>query len=335
MKICVYGAGAIGGLIAARLAQVPGVDVSLVARGAQLDAVRKSGLRLLEGASQRVVAVHATDDPRTLGAQDYVFVALKAQQFTTALDGIATLLGPDTVVVPPTTTIPYWYFHGLPGAHEGRQIEAIDPGQRQWDSIDPARVLGCVFRVAAESVEPGLVRQNGSYARLPIGEPDGTRSPRAARLSTVMTEAGFESPVVPDIRGWLWHKMISSLCWNPLAVLTQATWGKLAGQPRVRALALRMMQEADAVATALGGQPPISIDERMAAPLSAPQHKMSMLQDLERGRPLEYQPIVESLVAMREIAGLSTPTIDEIYALLSLRAGDHSQGHPPDRRGRG
>jgi 2-dehydropantoate 2-reductase len=320
MKICVFGAGAIGGLIAARLAQVPGIEVSLVARGAQLAAIRQSGLRLVEGTSVRAVPVQATDDPATLGAQDCVFVTLKAQQFTPALDGIGALLGPHTVVVPPTTTIPYWYFHRLTGPHEGRRIEAIDPGQRQWDAIDPGRVLGCVFRVAAESVEPGLIRQTGSYARLPIGEPDGTSSERAVRLSALMNQAGFESPVVPDIRGWIWHKMISSLCWNPLAVLTQATWGRVAGQPRIHALARRMMDEADAVATALGGKPPLSIEERMAAPLSAPDHKMSMLQDLERGRPLEYEPIIESLHAMRTIAGLGTPTIDDIYALLSLRA---------------
>jgi 2-dehydropantoate 2-reductase len=320
MKICVYGAGAIGGLIAGRLAQVPNVSVSLVARGIQLEAIRRNGLRIQDGTSVQTAAVQATDDPSTLGHQDYIFVTLKAQQFTPALEGIATLLGPTTAVLPPTTTIPYWYFHGLPGPFEGRRVEALDPGNLQWNAIDPRRVLGCVFRVAAESLEPGLVRQNGSYAKLPIGEPDGSTSERALRLSKVMNQAGFESPVVPDIRGWLWHKMISSLCWNPLAVLTQATWGKLAGQPLIHALARRMMDEADAVASMLGGTPPISIEERMTAPTSAPDHKMSMLQDLERGRPLEYEPIFESLHAMRAIAGLTTPTIDEIYALLSLRA---------------
>lgn len=327
MKICVFGAGAIGGLIAARLAQVPGADVSVVARGAALEAIRRHGLRLADGPLQRTVAVRATDEPATLGAQDYVFVTLKAQQFTRALDGISTLLGPDTVVLPPTTTIPYWYFHGLRGPHEGRRIEAIDPGQAQWRAIDPARVLGCVYRVAAESPAPGVVRQNGRYARLPIGEPDGLSSARAMRLSAVMAQAGFESPVVPDIRGWLWHKMISSLCWNPLAVLTQATWGRLAGQAEVLTIARRMMDEADAVASALGGRPPLSIEERMAAPLSAPDHRMSMLQDLERGRPLEYQPILESLHAMRDIAQLATPTVDGIYALLRLRDEAISKPH--------
>jgi 2-dehydropantoate 2-reductase len=328
MKICVFGAGAIGGLIAARLAQVPAVQVSVVARGEQLASIRLRGLRLQEGLTTRSACVDATDDPATLGVQDYVFVTLKAQQFTPSLQDIAPLVGPETVVIPPTTAIPYWYFHGLSGPHSGHRVQALDPGHRQWDAIHPSQVLGCVFRVAAETMEPGLVRQEGSYARLPIGEPDGTSSERAARLSEVMTRAGFESPVVPNIRGWIWHKMISSLCWNPLAVLTRATWGQLAGQPRVLALARRMVEEADLIATSLGGTPPIPIEERMAAPLSAPNHRMSMLQDLERGRPLEYEPLRDSFHAMRSIAGLATPTIDDVYALLQLRAAAMSTDVP-------
>ena len=331
MKVCVFGAGAIGGLIAARLAQVPDVRVSVVARGETLEAIRDRGLRIVEGMAMRTVSVEATDDPSTLGEQDYVFVTLKTQQFSPSLPAITRLIGPETVVIPPTTAIPYWYFHGLGGPCDGRRVEALDPGQRQWDAIHPSRVLGCVFRVAAETVAPGVVRQDGSYARLPIGEPDGTRSERALRLSRVMTAAGFESPVVSEIRGWIWHKMISSLCWNPLAVLTCATWGQLAADPCLAALARRMVEEADAVADALGGRPPISIDERMAAPLSAPLHKMSMLQDLERGRPLEYEPMLDSFRALRDIARLRTPAIEDVYALLQLRAASakrSAQFHP-------
>ncbi|KQW54565.1 2-dehydropantoate 2-reductase [Variovorax sp. Root411] len=320
MKICVFGAGAIGGLIAARLARVKGVDVSVVARGATLDAIRRNGLQIVDCTSCERVAVAVTGDPRELGVQDYVFVTVKSQQFTPSLGGIAELIGPETVVIPPTTTIPFWYFHELSGPHRDRHLETIDPGQAQWNAIGPTRVLGCVFRVAAESPGPGVVRQTGSYARLPIGEPDGTRSIRAARLSEVMSRAGFESPVVSDIRSWIWHKMISSLCWNPLAVLTMATWGTLARDPSVHLLARRMMDEADAVASALGGTVPLSIEERMSAPLSAPNHKMSMLQDLENGRPLEYAPILESFTSMRDVAQIVTPTIDEVYALLKLRA---------------
>jgi len=333
MDICIFGAGAIGGLIASRLAQVPQVRISVVARGRHLEAIRRRGLRVVEGSATRAVHVDATDDSATLGTQDYVFVTVKSQQFTPSLQHVAPLVGPNTVVIPPTTAIPYWYFHGLGGPHDGRRVEALDPGHRQWDAIPPSQVLGCVFRVAAQVVEPGAVRQDGGYARLPLGEPDGTLSERALRLSRVMNLAGFESPVVPDIRGWLWHKAISSLCWNPLAALTGATWGQLASDPRVLALARRMIDEADAVAASLGGAPPIPIDERMAAPFSAPHHRMSMLQDLEAGRPLEYEPLLASFHALREIAGHASPTIDDVYALLHLRADAGAVArrpfHPP------
>ncbi len=264
--------------------------------------------------------VTATDNPADLGPQDYVFIALKSHQLADILGPIQSLLGSDTVVIPPTTGIPYWYFHGQTGIHANRRIDRLDPHGRLWDAIPPERVLGCVFRVAAEVVEPGVVRQDGSYARLPVGEPDGSLSVRARRLSEAMTTAGFDSPVVNNIRSWLWIKMISSMCWNPVAVLTLATWGEISDSPELVRLVTRMMSEADAVATALGGEPPIPMAERIASARSAPHHKMSMLQDLERGRPLEYQVIVDSIEAMRDIAGLQTPTIDSVLALLQLRA---------------
>jgi 2-dehydropantoate 2-reductase len=320
MNICVFGAGAIGSLIAARLARVSGVNVSVIARGKQLAAIRSNGLRVLGAGEDFSVRVTATDNPVELGPQDYVFVALKSHQFEEALDSIQPLLGPETVVIPPTTGIPYWYFHGQQGVHANRRIERLDPNGRLWAAIPPERVLGCVFRVATEVVSPGVVRQDGTYARLPVGEPDGSDSVRARRLSDVMTAAGFDSPVVNNIRSWLWIKMISSMCWNPVAVLTLATWGELSESEALLRVVRRMMTEADAVATALGGEPSISTEERIAAARAAPHHKMSMLQDLERGRPLEYQVIVASIEAMRDIAGLPTPTIDGVLALLQLRA---------------
>lgn len=320
MKVCVYGAGAIGSLIAARLARVADVEVSVIARGAQLAAIREHGLRIADDDRDIAARVRATDDPATLGEQDYVFVALKQHQFVGALDSMQPLLGARTSVIPPTTGIPYWYFHAQPGAHENRRIERLDPGGRLWAAIAPERVLGCVFRVAAEVVAPGVVRQDGIYARLPVGEPDGSSSARVRRLSDAMCAAGFESPVVDNIRGWLWVKMISSLCWNPVAVLTLATWGELSDNVGIIDVVRRMMEEADAVACALGGAPPISTAERLASARSAPHHRMSMLQDLERGRPLEYQVLADSIEAMREIAGLDTPTIDAVLALLHMRA---------------
>lgn len=321
MKICIFGAGAIGGFVATHLAQVPGLTVSVVARGAHLAAIRERGLRVVTPQGEKSARVQATDRPADLGPQDVVFIALKQHQVASALDGLSALLGPQTAVVPPTTGIPYWYFHGLPGPHAGHQIDRLDPGGEQWRRLGPARALGCVYWVATEVIEPGVVHHDGHLLRFPIGEPDGSTSPRIERLNEAMAAAGLNPQIVPEIRAWIWAKMISSLCWNPVATLTGATLAEMNASPEVVTIVRRMMTEADALAARVGvDRLPLSIDERIAAARNAGAHKMSMLQDLERGRPLEIDVLMESIVAMRELAQSPTPTIDDLYALLRLRA---------------
>ena len=321
MKICVFGAGAIGGYLAVHLAQVDGVQLSVVARGAHLAAIRHGGLVLESPRGTLRARVRATDDPGELGPQDVVIVALKSHQVGAALGGIQTLLGPHTAVVPPTTGIPYWYFHALPGAFLNRQVERLDPQGLQWRQMPPQRVIGCVYWVASEVTAPGVVHHDGSLSRFPIGEPDGSTSERLTRLAGALAAAGLEAPIVPDIRAWIWAKMISSLCWNPVATLTLATLSQMTGRPEIVAIVRAMMNEADALARRFGVErTPITIDQRIAAARNAGQHKMSMLQDLERGRPLEIQVLVDSIDAMRELAPSPTPTIDTVYALLRLRA---------------
>jgi 2-dehydropantoate 2-reductase len=321
MKICVFGAGAIGGYVAARLAQVDGVEVSVIARGAHLEAIRRDGLRLLSPAGDVQARLPATDAPSDLGPQDAVFIALKSHQMDGALDGLAALLGPETMVLPPTTGIPYWYFHGLAGPHRDRQIERLDPGGRQWRALAPERVIGCVYWAAAEVSAPGVIRHDGSLSRFPIGEPDGTSSVRVQRLAGAFAKAGLEAPVTPDIRAWIWAKMVSSLTWNPIACLTGATLEELTVRPEIVSIVRRVMTEADGLALQLGVERmPISIEGRIEAARKAGAHKMSMLQDLERGRPIEIDVLVDSISAMREIAGAETPTIDDFFALLKARA---------------
>lgn len=331
MKICVYGAGAIGGFIAARLSQVDGVDVSVVARGANLDAIRANGLQLISPTGNIRAKVRTSVDPAELGVQDYVFLTLKSHQVTPSLPEIAKLIGPGTAVLPPTTGIPYWYFHGLDG-FESRAIEAIDPGGAQWRAIPGDKVLGVAYWLASEMTGPGVVHHDGNIARIPVGEPDGTISPRAKRLSEVMIAAGIEAPAVPDIRSWIWIKMISSLSWNPVAVLTRSTLGEICARPRAVSIIHRMMEEADAVAARLGAVPPMTIEERIAVARDAGGHKMSMLQDLERGRPLEVDILQGSLEAMRDIADLETPTIDDIYALANLHIAALNRDSQPEGR---
>lgn len=325
MRICIFGAGAIGGFVAAHLAQVDGVEVSVVARGAHLAAIREHGLRVHSPKGELAARVRATDRAEDLGPQDIVFIALKQHQLPPALPALASLLGPETTVVPPTTGIPYWYFHGLGGAQGGQQIERLDPGGAQWRTLGPSRALGCVYWVATEVIEPGLIHHDGKLLRFPIGEPDGRVSPRLQRLADAMNAAGLNAQVVPDIRAWIWAKMISSLSWNPLAVLTGATLDRLTASPEVVAIVRRMMREAERVAEALGVERwPINTDERIAAARNAGAHRMSMLQDWDRGRPLEVDVLTDSVAAMRDLAGVATPTIDEIYGLLRLRASSAS-----------
>ena len=222
-------------------------------------------------------------------------------------------------MVPPTTGIPYWYFDGLGGAHGGRQLDRLDPGGAQWRTLGPARALGCVYWVATEVSEPGVVHHAGKLLRFPIGEPDGMTSPRLQRLADAMAAAGLNPQIVPDIRAWIWAKLISSLSWNPLAVLTGVTLDRLTASPELAGIVRRMMREAEAVAEALGiTHWPISTDERIAAARNAGAHRLSMLQDWDCGRPLEIDVLTESVAAMRELAGLPTPTIDEVYALLRM-----------------
>lgn len=317
MKICIFGGGAIGGLIAAKLSTVTGVEVSMIARGEQLTALRAGGIELHSPTGNVHAQIRVTDDPRELGVQDYVFITLKSHQLLSAVPQIAALVGPDTVVLPPTTGIPYWYFHGLEG-QAPRSIERLDPGGQLWNALPVGQVLGVVYWFACEATAPGVVHHDGSSVRMPVGEPDGSLSPRVTRLAEVLAAAGFDSPAVDNIRAWIWIKMISSLAWNPVAVLTRATLGEIIAEPRLVDMVRRMMAEADAVAARLGAVAPLPIEERIAIARNASGHKMSMLQDVERGRPLELDVLVDSIEAMRDIADLPTPTIADVYALLKL-----------------
>ncbi len=202
-----------------------------------------------------------------------------------------------------------------------RRLEQLDPQGQQWATLAPARVLGCVYWVATEVTQPGVIHHDGRLSRFPMGEPDGTFSPRMTRVADVFKAAGLEAPVVPDIRAWIWTKMISSLCWNPIAVLTHGTLSDMNARSGVVGIVRRMMAEADALALSLGVQRmPLSVDERIAAACNAGDHKMSMLQDVERGRPLEIGVLMDSIAAMKALVSVDTPTLDDVYALLQLRA---------------
>ncbi|MEQ8964499.1 MAG: 2-dehydropantoate 2-reductase [Azospirillaceae bacterium] len=319
MRICVFGAGAIGGYMGAKLAAAGTAEVSLVARGPHLAAMREKGLTLIEGGEETTVAVNAAQDPAELGVQDYVIITLKAHSVPGVVDTMQPLLGPETTVVMGVNGVPWWYFHGLGGPNEGRRMEAVDPGGRIWDGIGPERVLGCVVYPAAEVPEPGVIRHLEGN-RFTLGEPSGEKTERAEALSKALGAAGLKAPVRPKIRDEIWVKLWGNLSFNPISALTGATLDVLCTEPGTRAVARAMMVEAQAIAEDLGVKFPIDVDRRIDGGAAVGAHKTSMLQDLERGRPMEIDALVTAVQELGRATGHPTPTIDTVLALVQQRA---------------
>ena len=243
MKICIFGAGAIGGYLAVKLLQ-GGADVSLVARGPHLAAMKARGLTLIENGDQRTtVPVTASDNPADLGPQDYVIITLKAHSVPPVVETMQPLIGPDTTIVSGVNGVPWWYFYKHGGAFEGTRLASVDPGDRQWTGFGPDRVLGCVVYPAAEVVEPGVIKHIEGN-RFSLGEPDGSKSERALALSKVLSAAGLKAPVRPRIRDEIWVKLWGNLSFNPISALTHATLDVLCTDPGTRAVARAMMVEA-------------------------------------------------------------------------------------------
>ena len=319
MRICIFGAGAIGGLLGARLA-AGGGDVSLIARGAHLDAIRADGLRVRDPeGEQQTFALPASDDPAAFGPQDAVIVAAKAHDAAAAVDRIVPLLGPETMVVTAMNGVPWWYFHRHGGPLDGTRLEAVDPGSRQWERVGPERAVGTVVWLSAEIVEPGLVHHT-TGTRLPVGEPGGERSDRARSLAALLAAGGFKSPVRSDIRSELWLKLWGNLAFNPVSVLTHATLETLVRDTGTREVIRAMMEEAEKVAGALGIRFPISIEDRMRGAEEIGAHRTSTLQDLLRGKPLEIDALLGAVVEIAGLAGVAVPTLRHVHGLTVRRA---------------
>jgi 2-dehydropantoate 2-reductase len=318
MKICIFGAGAIGGYMAVKLVQA-GVDVSIVARGPHLAAIQSRGLTLIEdGADPVTVQVRASANAADLGVQDYVIVTLKAHSVPPVVGAMQPLIGPDTTIVSGVNGVPWWYFHKIGGPLEGTRLHSVDPGDVQWNGFGPDRVLGCVVYPAAEVSEPGVIRHIEGN-RFSLGEPDGSKSDRATALSQVLQSAGLKAPVRPRLRDELWVKLWGNLSFNPISALTHATLDVLCTDPGTRDVARRMMIEAQAVAEKLGVTFPIDVDRRIEGGAAVGAHRTSMLQDLDAGRPMEIDALVASVQELGRITETPTPTIDTVLALVALR----------------
>jgi 2-dehydropantoate 2-reductase len=318
MKLAVYGAGAIGGVLGARLTEA-GADVTLIARGAHLAAMRERGLTLITSDRKLTLPVSCTDRPAEAGPQDAVFLTLKAHSLPEIAEAIQPLLGPETAVVTAQNGIPWWYFYRHGGPHDGHRLTSLDPDGRLREKIRATRCIGCVLYPAAEIVEPGVVRHPFGE-KFVLGEPDGSDSPRCRRLSEALGAAGLEAPVHPRIRDEIWLKLWGNVSFNPISALTGATLAGMARDPGSRAVARSIMEEAQAVGEALGVRFAVDIDTRIGWAAAVGEHKTSMLQDLEAGRPMEIDALAGVVAEMGRLTGVATPFLDSILALVVQKA---------------
>ena len=318
MKICVYGAGAIGGFIGAKLA-LAGEDVTLIARGPHLEAMQEKGLQLTSEGKTEIVKLPCTDDARTAGKQDYVILSVKAHALPQIADGVQPLLDAHTALVPTINGVPWWYFYKLPGQYENAKLQAVDPGGVLWEKLPPSRVIGCVVYPAVDVVSPGVLEHTYSN-RLDLGEPDGSKSERASKFSQAMIKAGFRCPVRTRIRDNLWVKLWGNLAFNMICSLTTADLSKVIADDGTRAVARTMMLEAQKVGEKLGVEFPLDVDARIKGAADVGVHKPSTLVDLERGRPMEIDALLGAVVEMARLVELPTPTCDTVLALVRQRA---------------
>jgi 2-dehydropantoate 2-reductase len=320
MKIAVIGAGAIGGLVGAKLA-LAGEDVTFMVRGANLDAIRNNGIKLIsaEGDEQVARNVKATNNYAEAGPQDIVVLAMKAHQVEAVANDVPKLFGPETVVVTMQNGIPYWYFHKHGGVLAGSVVRSVDPNGIVGEKIPAGRVLGCVVYPASELIAPGVVKHIEGE-RFPVGELDGSPSERVNRVSACMTQAGFKSPVLDNIRAEIWLKLWGNLTFNPISSLTHSTLVDICQYPLTRELASAMMREAQAVANKLGIEFRVTLEKRIAGAEKVGKHKTSMLQDVEAGRAPEIDALVGAVVELARLTETPTPHIDTVYALVKLLA---------------
>lgn len=316
MKVAVLGAGAIGAYVGAALHR-GGTDVTLVARGRHLEAMRRDGVHVLSPRGDFHADVAATADPAEVGPVDYVVLGLKAQDYAASGGLLAPLLGPETSVVAAQNGIPWWYFHGERGPHAGRRIEAVDPGGAVSAILDPARAIGCVVYSSTELKAPGVVR-HVEGTRFTIGEPDGSDSARCRTFSEAMVAGGLKCPVESDIRTELWLKLMGNAAFNPISALTRGTMVQIATCPPTRQLAIDVMTEVRDVAAALGRTPDISIERRLAGAEKVGDHRTSMLQDLEAGKALELAPLVGAVVELADLTGVPVPALRAVGAAATL-----------------
>ncbi len=315
MKICVVGAGSIGGLIAAYLAR-SGFDTRVVARGAHLRAIQAQGLSVVAPEERFTVRLPADEDPAAFGVQEIVFLGLKAHQIPQMLPRIKPLIGAHTVVVPAINGLPWWYFFREGGPQDGTPIRCLDPKGDMFANLDPHRIVGAVVHAAAEVSAPGEIRSNGRRTFY-LGEPDGSLSRRLNALADTMVRGGLEAHVSDNIRAEVWMKLVGNLTFNPVAALTRANLTQICDNPGLISYTRRMMDEGNAVSAAYGVPQTVSVEKRLELARGVGPVRSSMLQDLEAGRPMEVEPIIGSVVELAAAKGIAIPYTESLYAMIT------------------
>lgn len=325
MKVCIYGAGAIGGYMAVLMKRA-GVDVSLVARGPHLAAIRENGLKLVMGGEEIVAEMPATKVASELGPQDFVVVGLKSHQAWESAEDMAPLFHEKTAVVTAQNGVPWWYFYGLEGPYKDLRLRSVDPGDRQWRAIGPERVIGATVYPATEIVEPGVIRHTYGDA-FGLGEPNRTRTDRLEAFGGALDAAGLKARYYDDIRDDIWLKLWGNLCFNPISALTRATLDVVATDPGTRALAKNMMLEAQAIGEKLGAKFKVGVERRIDGAAKVGAHRTSMLQDVEAGKPIELDALLTAVQEMGRLVDVPTPYIDTVLA-LAMQMGRSLEVYP-------
>lgn len=318
MRVAVVGAGAIGAYVGAALKRAD-VDVTLVARGRQLEAIRRGGVQVLSPRGDFTTYPHATDDPAEVGPVDYVFLGLKATAYASAGELVAPLLHEHTAIIAAQNGIPWWYFHGLPGPYENLRIETVDPDGTVSRALPVERAIGCVVYPATQIEAPGVIRHLDG-TRFSIGEPDRTQSQRCLDFSEAMVAAGLKCPVETDLRHDIWVKLMGNIAFNPLSALSRATMTQICRHAGTRELVVSMMRETSEVAERVGCPPRISVERRLAGAERVGDHKTSMLYDLERGKQPELDVIMGAVIELADLTGAAVPTLRTIHAVADLLA---------------
>ena len=318
MRICIYGAGAIGAWLGAQMS-LSGEDVTLIARGPHLNAMKKNGIKVLINEQEITAFPKCVQDSRDAGPQDYVFISVKSYSLNEIIQNINHLFDKNTTVITGINGIPWWYFYKLKGPYENHNLKAIDPDGKIWKTIDPKRAIGCVVYPAAEIMSPGIIKHIEGD-RFILGEPDGEKTDRVNIFCNALQKSGFTSRVRTNIRDDIWVKLWGNLCFNPISVLTQATLDLVAGEEGTANICRLMMQESQEIGEKLGINFRVDIERRLRGGAEVGSHKTSMLQDLESKKPMEIDALITSVKELGELVKVPTPTIDIILALIQQRA---------------